>query len=417
LPAGYLGDANSSSVLFSSLRELGGSYNVKEAFAEFNIPLINGVRFIESLDTSVAARWADYEGSGDIWAWKLGLNWTINDEWRVRGTSSRDVRAASLRERYDQTRGGINVRNPWDNNNIVSAGSLSGGNASVQPEEADTLTAGIVFQPEWLDGFQTSVDWYNIDISDAIAQLQNQNIVDGCRNGDITLCQYVITPNGPVTNPASNDFRQIDRVEALFINLANQRIGGVDWEMRYRTDINLIGGGAETLSWRFLYSYLEENSIKNPGSYRDDRAGQVGTGFSLPQNKVTTAITYSNGPFTSFLQARWIDGGLLDRTFMESTGPVPAAARPLGSPLLLCGTSVCTIDDNSVPSVTYWDARIANTFGEDDNLEVYFNVNNLTDKEPPLTPGTVGRVGVGVGISSLHDLLGRRYTVGMNYEF
>lgn len=420
VPAGYLGDANSSSVLFSSLRAFGGGYDVKEAFGEVNVPLLNGVTLVENLETSLAARWADYEGSGEIWAWKVGLNWTIDDEWRVRATSSRDVRAASLRERYDQTRGGINVRNPWDNGNLVSAASLSGGNPSVNPEEADTLTAGIIYQPSWLDGFQTSVDWYKIDINDAMAQLSAQNIVDSCRGGDITLCQYVITPTGPVTNPTSNDFRQIDRVEALFINLANQRIEGADWEMRYTTDLDLVGfGGEETISWRFLYSYLEENSVKNPGAVRDDRAGQIGGGFTLPQNKVTSSVTYRNGPFTAFLQGRWIDGGVLDRTYMESQVRVPASARPANSVLALCngGQTVCTIDDNSMPSVTYWDARLGMNFGQDENLEVFLNINNLTDKEPPITPGAIGRTGVGVGVQSLYDILGRRYTIGVNYEF
>jgi outer membrane receptor protein involved in Fe transport len=416
VPAGYLGDANSSSVLFSSLRAFGGSYDVKEAFAEFNVPLLRDLPLMDSLDSSWAARWADYEGSGNIWAWKMGLNWTVNDEIRVRATGSRDVRAGSLRERFDQTRGGINVRNPWDNDNLVSAASLAGGNPNVNPEKADTLTAGIVYQPSWFEGFQTSLDWYDIDVSDAIAQVGSQDIVTGCRNGDMTLCQYVITPNGSVTDPTSNAFRQIDRVESLFINLANQRINGADWEMRYRTDVSWFGGDqAETFSWRFLYSYLGENSRQNPGAVRDDSAGSG----QLSKNKVTTSINYSYGTFSTFLQARWIDGTLLDRTYLESDKAVPASAKPAGSILALCrgGTVVCTIDDNSIPSVTYWDARLGKSFGENENLEVFFNINNLTDKKPPLSPGAIGRTGVGTGVGAQFDVLGRRYTLGVNYEF
>ena len=418
VPNGYTGDNNSSAVLFSSLREFGGSYDVKELFAEFNVPLITGAPLVDYLETSLAARWADYEGSGEIWAWKVGLNWTMTDELRVRATTSRDIRAATLRERFDQTRGGINVRNPWDNNTQVSAASLSGGNPNVAPEEADTLTAGIIYQPAWLQGFSASVDWYDIDVSQALAQLSSQNIVDGCRGGDLSLCQYVITPNGAVTNPTSNDFRAIDRVEALFINLQNQRINGVDVEMRYTMDLNLFGNNAEALSWRFLYSNLGENSIRTPGGSKDDRAGQIGS-FGFAENKVTTSLTYTNGPFAGFLQARWTDGGVLDRTFLESDSPVPASVRGAGSNLAVCdnGANICTIDDNSIPSIVYWDARFSGNFGERENLEVYLNINNLFDKEPIHTPGTVGRTGVGVGISSLYDILGRRYTLGVNYEF
>lgn len=418
VPAGYLGDANSSSVLFSSLREIGGGYNVKEAFTEFNWPLLSGVTLVDSLEVNTAARWADYSGSGDIWAWKFSANWTINDEVRVRATRSRDVRAASLRERYDQTRGGANVQNPWNNRNIVQAASLSGGNPSVSPEEADTTTAGIVYQPAWLDGFSASLDWYSIDINGALAQLGAQNIVDNCARGDVSLCQYVITTgNVPVTNPTNGAFRDIERVEAIFINLQKQKIEGADMEMVYRGDVDLFGDKSEDFAVRFLTSYLGENSIQSQGGILDDRAGQVGS-FGFPEWKVTTNLTYNIENYSMFLQGRWIGDGLLDRTRQESNVRIPGPV-PAGSILAACGTNICTIDDNSIPSTFYMDARFTGRFGENDNLEVYANIQNLLDREPVITPGTsVGRTGTGLGVnSSLYDILGRRYTIGVNYEF
>ena len=418
VPAGYLGDANSSSVLFSSLREIGGGYNVKEAFTEFNWPLLSGLTGVESLEVNTAARWADYSGSGDIWAWKFSANWTINDEVRVRATRSRDVRAASLRERYDQTRGGANVQNPWNNRNIVQAASLSGGNPGVSPEEADTTTAGVVFQPAWLDGFSASLDWYSIDISGALAQLGAQNIVDNCARGDVSLCQYVITTgNVPVTNPTNGAFRDIERVEAIFINLQQQKIEGADIEMVYRGDADLFGDKSEDFAVRFLTSYLGENSIQSQGGILDDRSGQIG-GFGFPEWKVTTNLTYNIENYSMFLQGRWIGDGLLDRTRRQSDiripGPVPA-----GSILAACGANICTIDDNSVPSTFLMDARFTGRFGENDNLEVYGNIQNLLDREPVITPGnSVGRTGTGTSVNAgLYDILGRRYTIGVNYEF
>lgn len=80
----------------------------------------------------------------------------------------------------------------------------------MQPEAADTTTFGIVYQPSWLTGFSTSVDWYRIDISDAIGQLTAQNEVTACANGsDPSLCQYVIRRDG-----APNGV--IERVETLY---------------------------------------------------------------------------------------------------------------------------------------------------------------------------------------------------------
>jgi iron complex outermembrane recepter protein len=419
VPTGYQGDQNSSSVLFSSLRELGGGYNVKEAFTEINWPLLAGITGVESLEVNTAARWADYSGSGDIWAWKFSANWTINDEFRVRATRSRDVRAASLRERYDQTRGGANVQNPWDNRNLWQAASLSGGNPTVSPEEADTVTAGIVYQPEWLDGFSTSLDWYSIDIDGALAQLQAQQIVDNCFRGEISMCQYVISNDAPITNPAGG-FRPIDRVENIFINLQTQKIEGVDMEMSYRSDIDFFGDRQEDFAIRFLTSYLGENSqmSQGAGAVLDERAGQIAQ-FGLPEWKITTNLTYTVDNYALFLQGRWIGDGIVDRTRLESNVRIPGPV-PAGSILAACGTNICTLDDNSVPSIFYMDARVTARFGEEENLEVYANVQNLLDREPLASPGTtaVGRTGVGSGVNqSLYDVLGRRYTIGVNYEF
>jgi len=419
VPTGFKGDSNSASVLFSSLRDFGGSFNVKEAFAEVNFPLLSGITGVDYMELTTAARWAEYSGSGDIWAWKLGFNWTINDEWRVRATGSRDIRAATLRERFDQTRGGVNVRNPWDNDLVVSAASLSGGNPNVAPEEADTLTAGIVYRPSWLDNFSVSFDYFTTTINGAIAQFGAQNVVDSCRSGDLALCQYVITPQGSVTNPNTTSTLFIERVENVFVNLQEQRISGADVEMSYRTDVNWFGNGGESLSWRLLATWLGENSVQTPGGSRDDRAGQVG-GFGFADYRVTSSLTYLNGPFSAFLQGRWIDGGQLDRTRLQSNTPIPASVRPAGSFLAVCagGAQVCTIDNNRVPSIFYVDMRLGMFMDSDERLEVFANINNVLDRKPLITAGAPGRLGVGLGVNtSIYDILGRRFTVGVNYEF
>lgn len=396
VPTGYKGDQNSSSVLFSSLRAISGSYSVKEAFTEFNIPLLQGASWARSLELSTAARWADYSGSGTIWAWKVGVNWEINDQIRLRATQSRDVRAATLRERFDQTRGGVNVQDPANNNVTVTTASFSGGNPNVAPEEADTLTFGVVYRPAFLEGFSMSTDWYLIDINDAIGQLLPQDVVNGCFRGDQSLCQYVIRrdnlPNGA-----------IERVENLFLNLANQRISGIDVEMSYRRNVKLFGGGPESLTARFFGTWLDENSIKNEGGIRDERVGQIGVivdGLSLPRFKVTSNLSYRNGPVLLFLQGRWIDGGLLDRNRVESTTNIPNS-----------------IDDNTVPSTFYTDLNLSYFRGESDDLELFLNVTNLFDREPVHVPNIIGRAGTTEFNSGLYDLLGRRFVVGLNYHF
>src|SRR5690606_379163 len=145
-----------------------------------------------SLELNAAVRFADYEGSGGVWAWKGGLDWQVTDDVRLRITRSRDVRAGTLSERFDTSRGPGNVTDPLSGSAEQDAISvISGGNPEVDPEEADTLTFGLVYQPSWLSGLAISVDAFDIDIKDAIGQLGAQNIVDQCHAGATQLCRFI----------------------------------------------------------------------------------------------------------------------------------------------------------------------------------------------------------------------------------
>lgn len=400
--SGYLGDANSSSVQFSSLRAFGGSANVKEAFAEFQVPLLKAVPFVQSLESNLAVRWADYSGSGNIWAWKGGLSWELNDQIRLRATRSRDVRAATLQERFDQTRGGFTVTDRAQTPaQTVSGATFSGGNPAVKPEEADTTTVGIVLQPSFLEGFQASIDWYDIQISGAIAQLTAQQLVDGCAVlGDQTLCQYVIRSGNPQTGP-------IERIDSLFINLAEQIMEGIDVELSYRRPVTLLGGGAESIGARVFGSRLLHNSTQNRGAALDERVGQISI-LGLPKNKATAILTYTNGPYSGTVIGRYIGGGILDRTLVESD-------VPLRNPTP--GATITTIDDNTVGSVFYTDLTLGWRPESIEGLHVYGTVTNLLDRAPPMAPSAIGRTGPTETNIGLYDMIGRRYVLGVNYRF
>jgi outer membrane receptor protein involved in Fe transport len=382
VPRSYTGDSNSSVVAFSGLRSITGSYDVTEVFGELNVPIVADQSWAQQLDANAAVRWADYSGSGEVWAGKLGLNWQVNDVIRLRATQSRDVRAASLRERFDQTRNAVSVQDPANANPItgaiptVTTQRLSGGNPNVNPELADTTTVGVVFQPAQIEGFSVSLDWYAIDISDAIAQLAPQTVVTNCFNGDATLCQYVL--RDPGTNV-------ILEVQDLFVNFASQKVEGIDLEMSYR---------AGPISWRLFATQLMENSLQNPGGPVDDRVGDIGTA-GLPEFKVTTNVTYTTGPLSIFLQERFIDGGEIDRS------------REVG----------VDVDVNSVPSTYYTDLGVRYTLGDAEQWELFGNVNNLFDQAPRATPSALARNGIVEFDPTIYDVLGRRFVVGVRRSF
>jgi outer membrane receptor protein involved in Fe transport len=226
-------------------------------------------------------------------------------------------------------------------------------------------------------------------LTDAIALLSAQDLLNGCEiNGDKSFCALVDR------DPASG---QITRIHNVFINIAKQRISGIDLEASYRTDLTMLGGGAERLSMRLFGTYLHENSLQNPGAAKDDRAGD-----DFPRYKATANLTYANGPVSLFLQERYIDGTVLDRTLTQSNVRIPGVA---------------TIDDNSVPSVWYTDLRLTYTLGESDLWQIYGSVTNLFNQEPPATPGAVGRGGTSEFSNGLYDTIGRRFVLGARFNY
>ncbi len=110
VPAGASG--NSVETQFSKVPFARGEYDIKEMFTESLVPLFGGARWLKQLNLNAAARWADYGGSGTIWTYKAGLDSTFTEAFRLRGTYSRDVRAANLGERFDRTGGAASVRDP-----------------------------------------------------------------------------------------------------------------------------------------------------------------------------------------------------------------------------------------------------------------------------------------------------------------
>ncbi|MDR2213220.1 MAG: TonB-dependent receptor [Pseudomonadales bacterium] len=381
VPSGFIGNASLSTTLFTGSYQtedtvLAGAFSVKEAFTEFNVPLLQDLPFINRLDSNFGYRYAEYTGSGGITSWKVGLSWEISDELRMRLTRSRDVRAGTLRERYDATAGGANVTDPMFNDARTNTTSRTGGNPNVNPEKADTWTAGFIWQPSsigFLDGFSSSVDWYYVDLNDAIGQLGFQTIVDSCWDGATELCQYVIR------DPASG---QITRIDNLFLNISNSRLRGVDVETRYQMDVDWFGEGAESLGWRLFANRIIENSNLLPGAPRDF------VGLEQPEWRVTTSLSYSNGPFRSFLQGRWLDGRMLNRRFVEGVD----------------------VDKNSVASVFYTDMNLSYEMDIDgQTYRLFGNVTNLLDRAPPL--------GSGDPSTNWYDTIGRTYTLGVNVAF
>ena len=384
---------------YSKVSNILGSADVWEVFGELLLPVVTTDSF--AARANAAVRWADYQGSGTIWAYKGGIEMDIADTFRLRGTYSRDVRAANLSERFDKTGGVATIDDPRTPGVIeaINVTRFSGGNPNVRSEEADTYTAGVVFTPQFLPGFSASVDWYDIKINGAISQVGTQNVVNRCFLENAQEFCDLITLDGGGT---------IILVGDVYVNVARSEVSGIDAEVNYRTPVTLLGGGEENIAFRAFASWLNERSETNSSGLTTDFAGQTGAGqvsgvyFPYPDFKATGSLTYRNSGFSVLGQVRYVGDAIQDVS--------PFFPAPNATPIVIA--------DNTVPSATYVDLRFGYQFdlgfGE---AEFFTNVTNLFDQDPPITPSYSAFLGYSTQYNpAVYDVLGRRYTMGFRLK-
>jgi iron complex outermembrane receptor protein len=385
VPLGFAGV--NSGVQFSIEANFSGVVDVKEAFSEFLIPLLKDEPFARQLNLSLAGRMANYTGSGNVPSYKGGLDWQTFDWLRFRGTYSRDVRAADMSERFNAAGGGATVNDPFMGGQSVVFSQIIGGNPNVKPEKADTYTAGVVLQPTFASGFSVSLDWYSINIKDAIGMLGAQAIVNDCHEGDTALCALIT--RDPVTNV-------IIGMRDVYLNLNAEKVVGTDLEADYDRPL----GGDRSLTFRLLGGYLDEESISDFGvPFLMSEAGTVGN-MELPRVQLNAGLQYNQGPFSAYLNERFISAGKRQWNDDEP------------------GLGGVTINTDHVASVFYTDLNFAYVLGAGSgNLQLFVNITNLLDRPPPNAPNFTGFTGSVQTNKSLYDILGRRFVAGVKFKF
>jgi len=378
IPPGFTG-GSANLHEFSTVPAISGEFDVTEVFSEFIMPLYaNGDR---RLELNLAGRRSDYSLGGEITAYKTGLDFAVNDALRLRTTLSRDVREATFSERFDLQGGGGSVDDPAFNDAQFQITVTTGGNPNLAPEEADTLTAGFVYQPNRIPGLQFSADWYRIELSDAIGTLGQQRIVDECFDNGV-LCDLVQRDaNGIITN-----------VRNVFLNVDEALVRGIDYELVYSTEPDFFSNLAESLSFRLLAGVMLDNKDQPAGGASVERAG----GYQWPELKTTAFLNYQIGNYRIGLQHRYYDSGLLNVNWVEGVH----------------------VDDNTVESQSVVNLTLGydRDVGDGGQMRLSLTVTNLLDADPPVIAAYGDRGGAQL-VSPNYDIFGRRYSLGLNYSF
>jgi iron complex outermembrane receptor protein len=362
-----------------------GDRTVKEAFAETEVPILKDLPLIKSLSFNAAYRTTDYSTSGKVETWKLGLAYEMTDDLRFRATRSRDIRAPSLSDLFNAGTSGTQQVNDAATGTSPFVFAITRGNPNLEPEEADTWTAGVVFRPRFLEGLQVSLDWYRININGAIAAISAPQTVIRCNNGETALCQFIVRDaNGVITS-----------VSSAPVNINSQLSSGYDLEVDYH---HPIWRGDLTL--RALGSYVPTlNQIEN-GVTRKLAGAIGGLNGSEPYFKGIVSGTYEQGPLAYTLRARIVGSTQLDRAWKEGVD----------------------VDKNSLPSYVNFDLTTVYKFKvRGAASQLTFAIDNLFDKAPiivPVVPGTVPYANPGFSYRlDLYDVIGRSYRIGVRSQF
>lgn len=376
--------------------EISGSADVTEIYGEVSIPLLSDVALATSLDLSLAARWSDYSSFGSNTTYKLGLVWQVNDQFMVRSVVSTAFRVPTISEQEGSTNqenlitvdpcdgatgtiatnclaDGVPADFVQDGNTVLTG---VGGNPNVKPEDADTFTFGVVWQPAFLEGFSATIDYFNIKLENAINAVDGTDQLRLCYSDPTLYAQFC---NSFVREPIT---RQVTFLNKRPVNAANEQVSGIDYSFMYSTPI----GSLDSLFTIRATQLLEHENQANPAAEVEVLRGKITADRgSFAEWRVNAGAKVYSDRWSASWSLRMI-GAAND----ENGG------GPIG---------------RSVDNVFYHDLYFKYDLA--DNMSMSVGVDNVLDEEAPfITSWNDANTDV-----FTYDLLGQRWYLQASYSF
>jgi outer membrane receptor protein involved in Fe transport len=361
-----------------------GSFNVKEVFAEVNLPILKDVPGAYLLSFGGAFRLSDYSTIGSTTTWKVDGVWAPIPDISLRGTYSQAVRAPNIGELFGPASTSYNyIVDPCDtqetNNGTSSREAncaallnalgvdpttfspssrpeasvytegLASGNRDLQEETATTWTAGVVLRPTFLRGFTASFDWYDIKIKDAINTAEAQDLAELCVDQPTLDNQFC-----PGIERDEDGY--IVGFNVMPANVAQFRTAGLDVSLGYRLATDTLG----TFDLLLVGNYLDRlEFVSSPGADVDSDAGEI----FYPKYSATLDLTWKKGAASFNYGINWFSK--TDRFTAEQLAGDPDYADPRYF---------------KIKEKWQHDVQVGYTIA--DTVEVYAGVQNIFDQRP-----------------------------------
>jgi outer membrane receptor protein involved in Fe transport len=410
-----------------------GEVRVSEVFFETQVPLVADQPFIERLAVGGAYRFSDYTtDGGDVEndfstdTFHVFANWTPISDLRLRGQFQRAVRAPNVIELFtplgtslpnlttneaglfdpcatadpsatlEQCRRTGVTEEQFGNIIDVIAGqtqAITSGNPNLQPEKSDTITVGAIFSPEAAPGLTISIDYFDIEVKDAIqAGIPAQNTLDEClETGDPTFCDLIQRgPRGSLNSGIPDvGFDQTN------INIASLKTSGLDFQVVYELDLWDLGlENLGSLRMDYASTWLDELSLTPaPGVAPIECAGEHAGSCRIPSPEYRHRMLNTwQTPWNFDVDITW--------RFFSSTDNN-------------AGPNVNPPVDREIDTKQYLDLAVEYSWS--DTVEFRAGVNNVTGTDIPVVTSAGPPSGNGNTYPNLFDT-GRFFFFGMTYR-
>ncbi len=398
-----------------------GGFSVDSYFFEANVPIVEAASMAELIDLDVTLRFSDYSTGVNAESYGLRASWRMTQEYTLRASAQRAVRAANVRELFSPTgfnlfdmdedpcagpitngetaagktfeecaRTGVTQQH-WGNIQNSPAGQynyLQGGNTALQPEISDTYILGLIWEPLFLEGLSFTVDYYSIRIEDGIDAISPEFTLTQCLEGNDSQCAKIKRSRSLGDLWVGSDVNNSGHIVALQDNLAIEEVQGIDIIARYSVGIGDLG----SLDFENVLALIQKWDQQELASAPViDCNGYWGGECQIPtaSTRNNLRVTWQT-PWNAIVSAMW-----------RYTGEIEA------------------YDDGPVDldAINYLDLAGVYDIGESYSIRVGFN--NVLDTAPPIAGNGAGPSIGGNGniFPGLYDFLGRYSYLGLTVNF
>ena len=129
----------------------------------------------------------------------------------------------------------------------------------LQPEESENFSYGLVYQPGWLEGLQVELDRFDIEITDTISSIGDQNILEQCYSDTPQYCEHVDRLAGGF----------VDDLRSTAYASWNHNAWSARWSLQHITEANGVANSAPSIAADGTYDAGDDIRVLDATLYND----------------------------------------------------------------------------------------------------------------------------------------------------